>query len=160
MAENNGVSLEFIGKQLAGLREDVKGLTEDMKGVKERLDRIEHSQNRFRVRIALMETRDRDLAGDLAAIARIIERAGLLADLPGNLEEGRGPLADVSLGLPRSQANRRCPANTESYRGLGEKQRKIAPQEPRPSKAKVASGCPKPLLLWLALIAAERTIGL
>jgi chaperonin cofactor prefoldin len=80
------VNLEFIGKQLAGLREDVKAVKDDLVSFKEtieaRLDRIEHSQNRFRVRIALMETRDRDLAGDLAAIARIIERAGLL-------EEGR-----------------------------------------------------------------------
>ena len=49
-----------------------------MKAVKERLDRIEKGQDRFRVRIALMETRDKDLAGDLAAIARIIEAAGLV----------------------------------------------------------------------------------
>jgi hypothetical protein len=43
-----------------------------MKAVKDRLERIEKGQDRFRVRIALLETRQKDLTGDLAAIARII----------------------------------------------------------------------------------------
>ena len=73
MAQENGVTLAFIGKQLEGLRED-------MKAVNERLDRIQHNQARFQVRMAIMETRDRDLAGDLAAIARIIEAAGLTTE--------------------------------------------------------------------------------
>jgi hypothetical protein len=81
MAQENGVSLDFIGAQLAGLREDVKAfkdaVNERLEQIEKRLGRVEHSQDRFRVRIALAETRDKDLTGDLAAIARIIEAAGL-----------------------------------------------------------------------------------
>jgi hypothetical protein len=60
--------------------QDMKGLHKDMKAVEDRLEQIEKGQDRFRVRIALLETRQKDLTDDLAAIARVIEAAGLVKE--------------------------------------------------------------------------------
>lgn len=80
MAQENGVTLEFIGKQLAAIRDEMKGVSDRLDKIETRLDGFEHTQRRFQVRMAIMETRDRDTASDLAAIARIIEAAGLVDD--------------------------------------------------------------------------------
>jgi butyrate kinase len=77
---NTTIDLNFIAKQQERILNEMAALRVSHEETNRRLAAIEKSQDRFRVRQAIMETRQNDLTGDLAAIARVVERAGLLED--------------------------------------------------------------------------------
>lgn len=76
----NAYSLEWIGRNIEQMRSEIAAVKEAQNETNRRLESMEKAQQRFRVRQAIVETRQNDMTGDLAAIARIIERAGLVDD--------------------------------------------------------------------------------
>lgn len=69
-----------LGDTKIELLKEVGETNTRLASIETRLEKVEKAVDRIRVRITIMETRQNDLTGDLAAIARVVEHAGLLND--------------------------------------------------------------------------------
>lgn len=76
-------TLEFIGRNIETIRTEQIAFRDEtlqrLEKIEARLAHVEKGQQRFHVRQAVLETRQNDMTADLAAIAKIIERAGLVS---------------------------------------------------------------------------------